>query len=325
MIRSFFAKRALRKQRELDDLILEEKAKRLWYHGFLIEGTQRPCPGEHWPEDIIPLWCRRLNSEIKDSKRSWYTVQNAHFWEKAMQHLSIDEKKRALRDAGRLGNVHVFNCMDPDRLLEHASDILADQYSQDRIVHPSVLLWMQTHKYWNDQEIEQLMDVYNIEEWVRPGILELHGILEQQNPTSKFLQDWYVSLFRDFNFKEHIRINIVTSFSETVSEELWLDFIYPACASHLADIDVPLLHAVCGVKDPSPVEPALKQLHDSLISIATEDDFSNTEIEPTLSILMDLQPAENTLQLYLHACTAKAHILHPNKSFTEALDFSFEV
>ena len=188
MIKSFFAKRRLKNELKAQELALITKAEKLWYRGFLIEGEDRPRPGQHWPEDMIPIWCEFLKSRTPESKRSWYTIHSAVFWESAMPHLTVHEKQRALCYAGRLGNTHVFQCMEANLLSIHAKNILADQFGQDRIVHPSVLLWMREHGYWSNQNLEQLMDVDDCTRFVRPCTLDICGILEDDSPTPAFLK-----------------------------------------------------------------------------------------------------------------------------------------
>ena len=226
--------------------------------------------------------------------------------------------------AGQFGNLSVFRNMDVQAVSDYANTVTATTSRWYHIIHPVVLQWMHSKKYWNDCDLVELMDVYACKGKGFPSALEIYGLCEEHSPTDDFLENWYVSLFRDFNFSPTLKANIAGSFFQTKRSDIWQEYVCAACTPYLEGIDLPLLYLAFGEALPHTTEE-LGHLYKSVQLIASSQVNSSSDIEPILRIAMDLQPIECSMDLYYRACYAKEQILNLDKNEAQDSTFAFEM
>ena len=304
---------------------LEKKAEHLWSEGYLIHNWERPKLGMHWPDDILPFW--RAWSETMHSEKApyWTNIHDDIFWEKLCPQLSSENQRLVLLDGGQRGNICILKHSSVPALQAYAAEVLREASSQNGILHPKTMEWMLYNSYWDTNDIHTLIMAYDCKHSDSTSIQQIERACNKNFYTDEFLQHWYLPLFRDFQINANQQATIIANIIFTMDIPTWEETIQPFCAPYLhADVDIALLYSTYGAQKGEMVEPnpslELLKLHDDIRRISQYNrsswnstlpsvavDISN--IQPILSLLIDLQPIEKPMDLYRHAKRVKDHIL----------------
>lgn len=316
---------------------LEQKAKRLWNNGEILQNWESPKLGAHWDAKLLPFW-RKWITDLEPGRDflkydvAFSTVHDDDFWAAAFTKINSADVLTAQIDAAQRGNISVFKASSENQLRFYASYILQGGPRQARIVHPDVSEWMVEHKYWATEILPLLSESHAFFDKHSNGI----GKIESNYPGHSsvdisFVQSWALRVLRDHGLNADQQASFIGNIMCTFRGDVWFDNVAPLCLPFLQqEVDISILSTVYGcetwVPEGEHISPEMLSVYESVRAISMHmrkqlmDSSSTTDIkdwkklnpfqeanslQPGIALMLDLMPPESPMDLYRIGCKIK--------------------
>lgn len=324
----------------LADPIERERIARNYWCDSSFGNTKLSFPkiGETLEMALVPywrVWMKERVPTVKTHFGAWATVNDAIFWKNLVEHINDDVIiARGLNQAGMMGNMCAFMAASAHSVEEYAHNMFVKavgtgpkfgyEWKQTAIVHPDVVVHMRRLGLWNQEQVSSLARAYSVDMTsYAPGMLNTDPMERGINGfTREFLQDWCLKALRHLDWTADEQSQFLGHFLQKVNRELWTDDFAAQCAPYLRpEVDVSMLKLALGFKFYDAVPESWQQMPKELgnmyntvhnIAAGMHGHWSWTPRETDhagVRMLMDLNPAESTMDLYRLGCQSKRMVL----------------